>query len=119
MPISEHRCVTVTCDGCGDGWDEGPWHFTSEKEATDYLAAAGWVVTPRRILCNDCARVADCEATGHQYTDASWLDHERSGVRFRSRNCDHCGAVDYDPPWRELKALSDAAAIIDAASKET
>lgn len=116
MPIGEHVCFVIECDAdCdGKGWggEDATWHFDDRDEAIAYVVEAGWVVGDR-VLCRDCARAADCAVTGHRYDDADWLDNERRGVRYRVRQCDHCGDLEYDPPYHELRVLSEAAAIVN------
>lgn len=99
MTIQEHSCVTALCDDCGDGWDEGPWHFDSRKELLKALASYDWVVGDR-ILCRSCSDKADCAATGHQWDE--WEDREMEGVPYRSRWCEHCCHTETDPPFQQL-----------------
>lgn len=115
MSFAEETCVTVKCDGnCQhNGWSEdGPYHFANREKAEKYLRDHGWLITGNRVLCEGCAARAECEATGHQY-DGNWHQRETKGVQWRQRYCGHCDATDYDPPFEQLKVLSDAAMVID------
>lgn len=109
MAIESHACITITCDGgCENGgYEEAPYHFDSRDAAVDWCRANDWVITDTRQLCPDCSRKADCTATGHQWS-GDWLDHERAGVRWSTRCCEHCYADDWNPPreqvWVQLKA---------------
>lgn len=118
MTFAEHSCVTVTCDGCGDGWsdDYGPIHFTSEDDARDWLGKNDWMVSPARVLCSGCAEDADCAVTGHQRCE--WEDRVWEGVGFRRRHCSHCSLVEYDPPFEELSDLLHVARTINGLSAE-
>lgn len=116
MSFAEETCITVRCDGnCQhDGWSEsGPVHFDSRDNATQWLQRHGWLIVGDRMLCENCASRAECETTGHQYPD-NWLTFNRRGVQWRERYCDHCTTTDYDPPYEQLRALSDAAQVLDA-----
>jgi hypothetical protein len=103
MTIARHSCVTAVCDSCGDGWEDGPWHFGSAAEALNYLRRGEWLVTDGLLLCPDCALRADCEATGHQYSE--WRPAVMEGVPFQERSCGHCCRAEYDPPFAQLSNL--------------
>ncbi len=117
MGFAEQTCVTIKCDGnCQhEGWSEdGPYHFDSREDAERYLRErCRWLIVGDRALCENCAARAECEATSHQYDD-DWSPREIKGVRWRQRDCQRCDEVDYDPPYEQLKVLSDAARVIDA-----
>lgn len=109
MTFTEHTCVSLTCDTCGEHvGDEGITHFDSRDEATAYATrddgygTSRWVISGETAKCPECARAADCAATAHQWGD--WRDRSRTvaGVPYRSRWCDHCGASDHDPPYDAL-----------------
>lgn len=110
MTIQEHSCFSALCDECGDGWDEGPWHFDSREELLKSLAGYGWVAADR-ILCQGCAREADCEATGHRWED--WEDRQMEGVPYRSRCCEHCTGTETDPPFEHLSDMVHVARTIN------
>jgi hypothetical protein len=116
MSFAEHSCHTAVCDQCDDGWEEGPWHFDSRdallKEILDY----GWLVTEEKILCQQCAKEADCAATGHQWDE--WEDREMERVPYKSRWCEHCGHTETDPPFRQLSDLTHIARTINGLSAE-
>jgi hypothetical protein len=119
MGFAEETCITVRCDGgCRHGgWDEGgPFHFPSRDKAAQWLRDHGWIVSDR-VLCEGCAARAECEATGHRYPD-QWLTFDRKGVQWRERYCDHCMQVEHDPPFEQLKVLSDAAQVLDGVQLE-
>jgi hypothetical protein len=109
--INKVACWEVTCDtpGC-DPWDDGTPHFPTEQEAIDYAIANGFVVGSR-VLCEDCACDADCEATGHRW--GGWSDITAYGVPYRRRYCEHCQKTETDQPIGEIAALVDAARIVN------
>ena len=110
QPVS---CFTLTCDGregC-DPWQEGAWHFDSAEAVLEYARSNGWLVAGNRTLCPDCARRADCAATGHRFGE--WHEREMRGVPYRTRTCEHCDESEYAPSWRELCLLMHAAREID------
>jgi hypothetical protein len=104
MAFVEHQCVSLTCDGCDDPWDEedvGTPHFASREEAVTFAAGRDWVIVGDSMRCRDCARKADCAATGHQYHD--WQEVAQAGmIPYRRRWCEHCNGTDFDPPFAEL-----------------
>jgi len=108
--IGEHQCFVIACEGkpdC-DPWDDGILHFDSEADALNWAAANGWLAVGGRHLCPNCAREADCAATGHQY--GPWSEPiVRYGVAWRRRTCEHCMDTDTDPPFEELSLLMNAA----------
>lgn len=116
MPFAEHTCHSAECDGCGDGWDEGPWHFGSRDELLTALRDYGWVVGDK-ALCQSCARKADCAVTGHQWEE--WEPRQREGVTYLARDCEHCMAHETDPPFFELSALMHAARTINGIGGES
>ena len=97
MTVQTTTCAWVECDSpdCGNdkGWpDEGPFHFSTDRAALDYVLGEkgmGWTRLPDgRLLCRSCSEAADCAATGHQWTD--WRVHHRDpGIEWRL--CEHCG----------------------------
>jgi hypothetical protein len=109
--IRVHSCVSALCDDCGDGWDEGPWHFETLDELNKTLKDYGWVVS-ERVLCSDCARKADCATTGHQWDD--WHPRTHDGVTYLYRDCEHCMRPETDPPFPELSALMHAARTVNS-----
>ena len=120
MTISAQQCVVVSCDGCGDGcWEDGIPHFPTTEEAVAYVEGAGFVVVGHVVWCPDCARKRECVRLGHTYVDAEDPDstEERAwrqsvtehGVPFRTRDCEHCSAPEYDPPFGQLVLLNEAA----------
>lgn len=117
MVFKPHVCITVECDGgCrGGGYEEeGPYHFADRDAAIAWCRTNDWVITDAQQLCPDCARKADCQATGHQWDD-HWLDHEHRGVTWRTRLCDHCCVDDYDPPQEQVWVQLSAADIVQTA----
>lgn len=116
MAFAEHTCFTLLCDSCGDGWEEGPWHFTSQEEALDCVRKCDWLLTAGKVLCPSCAETAVCEATGHQLTD--WEDRVWEGAAFRRRNCGHCSLIEYDPPFEELSDLLHVARTVNGLTEE-
>ena len=57
MSFSEHQCVTLACDECGEpfGQDDSPLHFSSRMSAIDYAVQMDWTVGPDRVRCDDCS----------------------------------------------------------------
>jgi hypothetical protein len=102
MSVKTSVCVRVECDGeqCdrNKGWpDEGPYHFASEQDALQYVLGEnglGWTNLPgERLLCRGCSERADCQATGHQWTE--WRSGYRNGqpdASIEVRWCTHCGS---------------------------
>jgi hypothetical protein len=101
VSVQISTCVWVECDGqhCGrdKGWpDEGPYHFAREQSALEYVlgeAGIGWTKMPDgRLLCRSCSEDADCDTTGHQWTD--WRPGYNNGhpdPTIEVRFCTHCG----------------------------
>lgn len=112
MSFHEHRCFELHCDGgCdGNGWDEGPPHFTSRVEALNYAEQYGWTLRDGQALCSSCSRKWECADRGHEWD--SWCDRSRMGVVYRQRFCEHCGDDETDPPFDVL--CDQAAAVRDA-----
>ena len=102
MTIKTITCFELTCDTCDDPWSEdGTPHFPSVQEAIAAATGRGWVITKTSMRCDECARTADCEITGHQPGD--WTDvRDPRLIPHRARWCDHCGAAEYDPPAGEI-----------------
>lgn len=97
MTIKTTTCVWIECDSndCdrNQGWpDDGPYHFTSERAALDYVLGEhhmGWTKLPDgRLMCRSCSDAADCAATGHQWSE--WRAHH-STLAVQWRACFHCG----------------------------
>jgi len=101
VSVHTSACVWVECDGqrCDrdKGWpDEGPYHFASEQSALEYVlgeAGIGWTELPDgRLLCRGCSEDADCDTTGHQWSE--WRPGYKNGHPDPSidwRFCTHCG----------------------------
>lgn len=102
MSIHTSACVWVECDGqrCDrdKGWPdgEGPFHFTSEQSALEYVLGEdgmGWTRLPDgRLLCRGCSDDADCDTTGHQWSQ--WRHGYKNGEpdpEIEIRWCTHCG----------------------------
>lgn len=114
--IAVKTCYEITCDrDCdGRGWDEddgGTPHFDTEAEAIEYARSCGFVIVGGSVLCQSCARVADCERTGHQWGE--WRPRDPYGVPCKRRECEHCGHGEYDQPFEELSVLVQAARIVN------
>jgi hypothetical protein len=82
----------------------------SGSATTDGLSAIGCYVKAARHAPN-----ARPPATS--YPD-QWLTFDRKGVQWRERYCDHCMQVEHDPPFEQLKVLSDAAQVLDGVQLE-
>jgi hypothetical protein len=115
-------CVTVACDGCGDGWTDSDTdavpHYPDREAALDGLSMAGWTLDPTRVLCGDCTVLAVCERAGHD-----WLRWRPAGPlpladgviwQGRIRCCSTCPDSQWDPP---LDTLRTAAPVVDAGSR--
>jgi hypothetical protein len=120
MTTRSMTCFTLTCDGredC-DPWEEGPYHFDTAEAAIEYARSEEWLIIGDRAICPDCSDRADCAATGHQY--GAWRANEwpEFAITFRSRFCEHCPRIDYDPPFRELSLLIHAARQLEGTDPE-
>lgn len=56
MPIKRLDAVSITCDGCGTGYDE---IGTSPQREMEYLKAWGWTGTYRKCYCLECSKKMD------------------------------------------------------------
>jgi hypothetical protein len=99
--IETHTCITVECDACEDGWEDGPWHFASLADAIKTLvtnrtpeadAEPGedrrWQIEDGQpVLCDHCRNKAVCAVEGHV-----WSEWSASPGRemFSSRCCYRC-----------------------------
>ena len=108
MSVRHEACVIVECDTpkCDSGYDEGTPHFDSEEQAFKHLLGDdgwGWSRLPDgRLLCASCSQRAECEATGHKWSEwrprMRWdADGRRSvpepGSPTEWRSCNHCGGA--------------------------
>lgn len=123
MPFIEDICVVVECDGCGDGWAQGPNdytpHFTDYDTARQHLLDFGWTIEPTtapgtataprtattRLVCPDCTRLEACARRGHAWGPWNGRDlrHQRPDGRTigwagRVRACGLCPDTEWDPP---------------------
>ena len=52
----EHRCISVTCTGCGEHYnDEFIYHFASIGDAVRAIATQDWSVSRAAVLCPSCS----------------------------------------------------------------
>lgn len=69
MSVTEHRCITLHCDACGEafGYDEGEVHFGVEDSATARNDAAycDWGITDAGDFCAVCWAQKLCAEHGH------------------------------------------------------
>lgn len=56
MPIKRLDAVSVTCDGCGTGYDE---IGTSPQREMESLKEWGWTGTYRKCYCPKCSAQKD------------------------------------------------------------
>ena len=106
MAVEQRQCVTLCCDGCGDGWTDHGFqpHFDDQTTALAAATEAGWRVQDGgRLFCRPCADRADCTRCGHDWPD--WLDchcggtitlHQAVGC-LRFRFCQRCAALESEP----------------------
>lgn len=62
MATEQHTCVSISCDVCGDGLDNGEGitpHFANLAEAAGYDDA--WLINEKEQLCARCR----CARDGH------------------------------------------------------
>lgn len=53
MSIKTMPCVSITCDGCGYGYDE--MHTTPVQEI-EVLKRLGWTGTYKKCFCPECSK---------------------------------------------------------------
>lgn len=78
--ITQHQCITITCDECGNDYetDDVTIHFPNLAAAAKHLEQAAWVVSSNRIICSHCALTAECALLGHK-------PMEHNGYRWCTR----------------------------------
>ncbi|MGD9622270.1 MAG: hypothetical protein AB7G47_19775 [Mycolicibacterium sp.] len=55
-PLTEHRCVSVTCTSCHEPFDDDfTHHFASITEALQVVRSADWSITDTTVTCPACA----------------------------------------------------------------
>ena len=68
MGVVSLPCVSVTCDGCGYGYDEIGTNPRAYMEALRYV---GWTGTYRKCYCPECSRkqkAVEQEESNHETT---------------------------------------------------
>lgn len=58
MPIKRKTYLSITCDGCGTGYDAVDGSAKDEMQA---LRDNGWTGTYRKCFCPECSKRMDSE----------------------------------------------------------
>jgi hypothetical protein len=105
--VTTAECYIPACSGCPDPFDDYTPHFSTEKEARDFMADSDWRVLPDRALCERCAAKSDCaERNAHAWGE--WRDRvdRRGWPAQRYRACMDCHEMEHDPPQPDRGAVS-------------